>query len=110
MTEQEQMRALLEWMGWTPRHQEKFDPLAMWGKPPGIEDGWKQCPPLTLDLMHEAERKGLQTNGMWKDYEDWLKSIIPYDFKAESRTIHATAPQRLEAFLRTVGLWKEKTK
>ncbi len=62
-----------------------------------------------LNAMHEAEAT------MDKDecflYHDTLRQNLPsradMKVRAELWTFHATAAQRAEAFLRTVGKWKE---
>lgn len=71
----------------------KFDPA---GK------GLTQVPDYLNDLnaMHEAE-KVLFVRNDWSrcDYEQTLKAMT------SSWCWHATAPQRAEAFLRTLNLW-----
>jgi len=54
-----------------------------------------------LNAMHEAE-KILNTNQA-ADYCELLRPIICGCW----RLVHATAAQRAEAFLRTLGLWEE---
>jgi hypothetical protein len=61
-----------------------------------------------LNAMHEAEKwmhknKSLKT--FW-DYAEELGKITPSLLGAVS-VIHATAAQRAEAFLRTIGKWEE---
>jgi hypothetical protein len=61
-----------------------------------------------LNAMHEAE-KGLTTEDQqWKYVallvgRDWTES---WSFFDASKAIHATAAQRAEAFLKTLGFWK----
>jgi hypothetical protein len=52
-----------------------------------------------LNAMHEAE-KGLNKN-QWVDYGRELSRLNVFPM------VHATARQRAEAFLRTIGKWKE---
>lgn len=54
-----------------------------------------------LNAMHEAE-KILNTNQA-ADYCELLRPIICGCW----RLVHATAAQRAEAFLKTLGLWEE---
>jgi len=62
-----------------------------------------------LNAMHEAE-KVLLKHG-WLTYIDWLvyimfgKQDIPSIYYGN--ILHATAAQRAEAFLRTIGQWEE---
>lgn len=54
-----------------------------------------------LNAMHEAEKMldGLQKD----DYSDFIKSLAGTGFYP----IHAPAAQRAEAFLRTLGKWRD---
>lgn len=53
-----------------------------------------------LNAMHEAE-KTHRASGDWHEYIQILDTLSEVD------PIYATARQRAEAFLRTLGLWKE---
>lgn len=55
-----------------------------------------------LNAMHEAEKQ-LKNNPV---YADELYAVTPVSSR-EWRFIHATARQRAEAFLRTIGKWKD---
>ena len=62
-----------------------------------------------LNAMHEAE-KVLDPKGKDCGYEYWLRTVchIPERESAKGRYFYrATASQRAEAFLRTIGKWKE---
>lgn len=56
-----------------------------------------------LNACHEME-KVVWESGLWREYADclaqWCRGYIG--------SIHATASQRAEAFLRTKGLWEEE--
>lgn len=52
-----------------------------------------------LNAMHEAE-KTLPPD-LWKEYMDWVDDDREFEF------LTATAAQRAEAFLRTIGKWEE---
>lgn len=76
--------------------------------------GWKPAGGCHLDYcadlnaMHQAE-KFIAEMGVnkWWTYADHLVRHNPTPFGAET-AIHATARQRAEAFLRTIGKWKEE--
>lgn len=56
--------------------------------------------------MHEAEKT--LTRKQWDTYAEWLGwDDDEFSAKQLPRIIHVTATQRAEAFLRTVGKWKE---
>lgn len=57
--------------------------------------------PNDLNAMHEAEK--VLTNDQREDYMNWLGTC-----DTEWNSIHATAAQRREAFLRTIGKWKQE--
>lgn len=61
-----------------------------------------------LNAIAEAER---HIWNRWTEYERWLGAICYRDANAGykySVTFAATSVQRAEAFLRTLGLWKEE--
>lgn len=60
-----------------------------------------------LNAMHEAE-KWLISKGGLPTYEHFLRyNEIKDDNEPWFGSIHATASQRAEAFLRTLNLWKD---
>lgn len=63
-----------------------------------------------LNEMHEAEKviAEMGVNKWWK-YVGNLLRHNPVPFGSET-AVHATARQRAEAFLRTIGKWKEEAK
>ncbi len=73
------------------------------------EEEWEQIEPPDylndLNAMHEAEKVlGEFGSKIWAQY---ARNIRKGDIVALSgELIHATAAQRAEAFLRTLGLWK----
>ena len=79
----------------------------------GIPNGYGYdviCPFFATDLnaMHEAEKwmiSSLRLLDFWK-FSEKLKQIVPANLGDDSY-IHATARQRAEAFLRTLGKWEE---
>lgn len=121
MTDQEQNIAVAEACGWK-RMDVLGGSVEWWGR-------WEKgnnnpleirtsCPDYGNDLnaMHEAE-KWLFTQPFGKEiYVSKLVTIcsgIPFGQafaptrKHWEDTVHATAAQRREAFLRTIGKWKE---
>lgn len=61
-----------------------------------------------LNAMHEAEK--MLDEGQQDTFIITLKRLVDVgldDFQHEFNAIHATARQRAEGFLRTVGKWKE---
>ena len=60
-----------------------------------------------LNAMHEAE-KVLTEKGVnyWWEYVNYINRLNPTPFGHET-AVHATAAQRAEAFLRTIGQWED---
>jgi hypothetical protein len=59
-----------------------------------------------LNAMHKAEEALLGKDWdelLWAKYQDWLYTII----EAHRHVINATAAQRAEALLRTIGKWED---
>lgn len=91
------------WLGYPP-----VNPII--GEPTAIPDYLND-----LNQMHEAERQASLGLIRCAAYESLLKEIITRDFQsktpetrvAELYTWHATATQRAEALLKTLGLWKD---
>ena len=118
MTENEINVAIAEACGWTNVHHPKKSPEGyLLGTFPGVDgtETHHKCvvPNYThdLDAMHEAE-KGLNEEQRYKYTHALLSQpginyggVEPIDFCFP--VLHATARQRAEAFLRTVGRWKE---
>ena len=114
MTEQDQRIVIAEACGWTGMNSDEADD--------GFRDEngvWHSVPPdylHDLNAMHEAEN----VKTIWRSpyFLDNLHHVIlPHRDKMEWSfevdglpMIHATATQRAEAFLRTIGKWKEETK
>ena len=103
MTLEKQRIAIATACGWT-----EISSRCMWGLPPfaidcGTEDCLKHLPDYLNDLnaCHEMEKAltDIQRGYYW----DHLKDMTDEGFDQ----LHATAPQRAEAFLRTLGLWEE---
>lgn len=103
--------AIAEACGW-----QKVDELnsslhhfRCWVEPgTGRKQHWKfrvSPPSYTTDLnaMHEAEK--VLTAEQFQDYD--IELTDQYVLHQSNNPIHATARQRAEAFLRTLGKWKD---
>lgn len=68
-------------------------------------DGRQFGPPTEdLNAMHEAEKTLTDVQCLF--YPDNMREVIT-EHEASRRTWHATASQRAEAFLRTIGKWRD---
>ena len=64
----------------------------------------------SLNLIHEVEKVIAEMGvNKWWEYVGNLLRHNPTPFGAET-AVHASARQRAEAFLRTIGKWKEEAK
>ena len=115
MTDQEINIAIAEVRGWDfdPFEAHERGSRGRWCKSPEGEMFFRHHAPNycnDLNAMHEAEKilEPNQAGQMMTHlsdllYETWKRS----DYWGEWLRIHATARQRAEAFLRTLGKWKE---
>jgi hypothetical protein len=115
MSEDEINRAIAEHLGWKfiPCHDDGF------GKATG--ERWLDSdgdigltPPdycRDLNAMHEAEKAAFGNSSAWAEFAFQLISVLNAYGMSEldgmTCLLQATARQRAEAFLRTVGKWKE---
>ena len=117
MSDQEINTAIAEARGWRLIFKTK---IRQYGRPPWKIDGCrKRIPDYCNDLnaMHEeimslegpirdhSYRRALAKSVGVIGFEDWEHSLVCLD-----KLTNATARQRAEAFLRTLGKWKEETK
>jgi len=83
------------------KHQGDDITVGIWS-----DDGWVPQYLNDLNAMHEVEElfyaksDTLEGAERMRDYSKWLCLIAKYP-------LHATASQRAEAFLRTIGKWEE---
>ena len=120
MTPQKQRIAIAEACGWTVTHW-KVNPFDVIATKDGTEYLLKHLPDYLNDLnaMHEAEKFILSTD-LYIQYVNYLFRSVglnrtyymgatPEVFPADRQfaVFHATAAQRAEAFLRTIGKWEE---
>ena len=80
--------------------------LRLVGDSPITSGEWKPDYPNDLNAMHEAEKLLLETD-KWNTYEDYLCVVCSRINEFPQELTHATAAQRAEAFLRTIGMWAE---
>ena len=109
MNDEEINRAIAEHLGWKfiPCHDDGFGRATgeRWLDPDG--DIGLTPPDYSCDLnaMHEAEK--VLTDVQCLFYTDNMREVLT-EHDASRRTWHATARQRAEAFLRTVGKWRNE--
>ena len=115
MNPEQQRVAIAEACGWSHKtldnetywwHDENNKSL------PPSDDGMRACPNYLNDLnaMHDAEK--VLTNEQDLEYSCALEQVVEGRFVTNNsedmrRLRSATASQRAEAFLRTIGKWEE---
>lgn len=113
MNQQEQREAIAEAYGWQYLSDYCYEHASFMGSK-AYGEGWKspktgkvyeEVPNYLKDLnaMHEVE-SSLNNNQKW-DYLARLHEIMGTYHTAE--LVFATAAQRAEAFLKTIGKWKD---
>ena len=104
MTDEQINQTIALALGWSnlPKDQARMvqytarNPKGKWDNVPNYRND--------LNAMHEAELAAFKTGGAWGAYFDYLSIVCD----AGNDPITATARQRSEAFLRTIGKWKEQ--
>ena len=112
MTTDEKLIVVLEWMGWKPFKVKIDDEWSYddgeyktyWKDSLGYEH--RELPPLTLDWIHEAEKKLFPTEvsqlyepDKWEEYTARLDILCIGHPGGKTR---ATAEQRLDALVKTI--------
>ena len=106
MTPEQQRIAIAEACGWTnvaPRivknvkHEGDDITVGIWS-----DDGWIPDYLNDLNAMHEAEK--VLTYAQGGDMTLWIQRMTCAGYGPQ---LFATAAQRAEAFLRTIGKWEE---
>jgi hypothetical protein len=98
--------AIAEHFGWRIAERVppelKEDATSCWIRPNGDEWQEENLPNYCdLNAMHEAEKIGQSmVDGFWTAYSAGLK------LSGAIQITHATASQRAEAFLKTIGKWE----
>jgi len=111
MTNEQINITIAELCGWTEISHYTQAVDGWYGYEP--EDGpHSQVPDYCNDLnaMHEAEKTLIFSER--RLFRHWLQKVKSYDLGddviiAIDECVHATAKQRAEAFLRTIGKWEE---
>ncbi len=111
MNAEAQRIAIAEACGWKELY---FEDTSVWGKAP-LDLAYKgergfaviayEVPNYHTDLnaMHEAEKTFENCEIKWHTYNHQLVRLL----EAHRHVVHATAAQRAEAFLRTIGKWDD---
>ena len=118
MNSEKQRIAIAEYCGWKDvRGHMGIPPEGgmLFPYPEHHEEDWRLNPfrglpdyPNDLNAMHEAEKT--LTQEQWDEYEIDLGEVVWKDdmsFINTRKRTGATAAQRAEAFLRTIGKWEE---
>lgn len=113
MTDTEINIAIAEACGWKHYHLDLWVPPQQTNDPDGFSE--LQCdslPDYTTDLnaMHEAEKTLID----WVEYRINLSHVVGIGYAPDldicddiKSFLSATAAQRAEAFLKTIGKWKD---
>jgi hypothetical protein len=110
MNPENQRVAIAEACGWRLFSQFKN----LWAPPRSVVEYDCDACPLPdylndLNAMHDAEK--VLTDDQWPIYRDEIRLVVLGPIRMVSdwckSDIHATATQRAEAFLRTIGKWEE---
>ena len=106
MSPEKQRIAIATACGWTKFNSATHKWAIFFGQPPNARSNSWELPHFLTDLnaMHEVE-KVLTGYQQTVTYSDNLMKIVGYH---TFDSAHATATQRAEAFLRTLGLWEEE--
>jgi len=114
MKPDKQRIAIAEACGWKCFCSFK-EAFACWVRPSAMEHQTEWLPDYLVDLnaMHEAEKiltpeyQPAKGESQWSDYIGWLGFCGENKTREVYECVTATAAQRAEAFLRTIGKWEE---
>lgn len=117
MTKERMRVVIAEWMGWKSERDPYYIDRLRWRSPDGAYYGTCDLPdfPNDLNAIHEAE-KGLDEHDADTNIPiqeaNWRSrySIALVRITNKSNPFDATALQRCEALLRTIGRWEEDAK
>ena len=112
MTDEQINAAIARECGWKSKEETNGSPWLWWrtGKD-GRMESTINAPNYCADLnaMHEAEMVLAPKN--WNNFSEKWHHYYGHLRRGDAdRAIHATARQRAEAFLRTLGKWEEALK
>lgn len=114
----DQQIAIAKICGWSGLEFNSIGQLLGWRGESPQEHGWECAPnyPFDLNACHEME-KALEAKGQFNSFLRQLWSVCckddfsvtsgHMDYADLAEVVHATATQRAEAFLRTIGKWTE---
>jgi len=111
MTDEQINAAIAEACGWTDI--DGLSAKGLMGKPPKKLCSFNYLPNYCNDLnaMHEAEETVFKNSILWVDFMEHLctatGAVNTSMVDAMVIIIRATARQRAEAFLRTLGKWED---
>jgi len=103
MTDERINQRIAEACGWTQVNAEHRSGRAPNAEYVGSEFISNYC--NDLNAMHEAEK--VMTKAQWEDFVQHLANDWSSVSDAWKDVCHATARQRAEAFLRTLGKWHQ---
>ena len=106
MDKRAQRIAIAKVRGWTDIKEPHGFAPEPYGFPPGRTNGEREDIPdylNDLDAMHEAEK--ILTPAQFFQYEKNITTLVGSRDQKYYLNLHATAAQRAEAFLKTLGLW-----
>ena len=107
MTNEQINIAIAEACGWNPPPEAMGNMTHGGGKFLSSEEWRKAHIPnycKCLNAMHQAERT-ISDPQLWAEYQSYLSSDV---MGSVGWICHATATERAEAFLKTIGKWKEQ--
>jgi len=105
MTPEQQRIKIAEICGWIPNPKPHTAKILDWLHVPSGNTSYDPPNyPEDLNAMHEAEKT---ICGADFDTDEWKLYLVNLDRVINKRRAHATAAQRAEAFLKTLGLWEE---
>ena len=108
MTPEAQRIAIAEACGWKRRGQHGLNGLVgvVWSNGPTTVNA-SALPDYLNDMnaMHEAEK--VLTRPQIAEYQMQLRLTTKEGMASDWNMLHATAAQRAEAFLRTIGKWTD---
>lgn len=116
MSPEKQQIAIAEACGWSNLQYSDYKPLGLVGRHPGgSEQNLLRVPDYlnNLNAMREATMARLQ--GYEENFFYELSNVVNGEVEPHLQDdmfclANATAAQRAEAFLRTIGKWKEASK
>lgn len=116
MTNEEMDRKIAEAVGWKlePLDGRAFNgiPVMVWVDPDGERGFPIPCYSVDLNAMHEAEKAAFKSSNLWLDFACNILSVLKAADMSEADgmtcVLQTTAAQRAEAFLRTVGKWRDE--